>query len=83
VIGTYDSALLDLGSFRDARYGWFILDGTDMEHHGARPDYVVEDLPAELTAGVDSQLDKAIEVLGEEVEAWRIANPPIDFKFAK
>ena len=83
VIGTYDSALLDLGSFRDARYGWFILDGTDMEHNGAKPDYEVEDLPADLVAGVDSQLDKAIEVLGEEVEAWHIAHPPIDFKFAR
>jgi len=83
VIGTYDSALLDLGSFRDARYGWFILDGTDMEHNGAKPDYEVEDLPSDLVAGVDTQLDKAIEVLGEEVEAWHIAHPPIDFKFAR
>ena len=83
VIGTYDAALLDLGSFRDARYGWFILDGTDMEHNGAKPDFEVEDLPAEIVAGVDSQLDKAIQVLDEEVEAWRIANPPIEFKFAR
>jgi tricorn protease len=83
VIGTYDSAILDLGSFRDARYGWFLLDGTDMEHSGAKPDYEVEDLPAELVAGVDSQLDKAIEVLADEVNAWRAANPPIEFKFAR
>ena len=83
VIGTYDSALLDLGSFRDARYGWFILDGTDMEHNGAKPDYEVEDLPSEAVVGIDSQLDKAIEVLNDEVAAWHAANPPIDFKFAR
>ena len=83
VIGTLDSALLDLGSFRDARYGWFFLDGTDMEHHGAKPDFEVDDHPADVNAGIDRQLEKAIEVLGSEVEAWRAANPPIDFKFAR
>ena len=83
VIGTYDAPLLDVGTFRDARYGWFVLDGTDMEHHGAKPDFEVDDLPDELVRGIDSQLDKAIEVLGGEVEAWRAANPPIDFKFAR
>ena len=83
VIGTYDSALLDLGSFRDARYGWFILDGTDMEHNGAKPDFPVEDLPSDIVSGIDRQLDKAIDVLAEDVEAWRAAHPPIDFKFAR
>ena len=83
VIGTYDSALLDLGSFRDARFGWFVLDGTDMEHHGAKPDYEVDDEPADVNAGLDKQLDKAIEVLGDEVKAWRAANPPIRLKFAR
>lgn len=83
VIATYDSPLLDLGSFRDARYGWFVLDGTDMEHHGAKPDFEVDDLPEDLVRGIDAQLDKAIEVLGAEVEAWRKANPPINFKYAR
>ncbi|MGN0855072.1 MAG: S41 family peptidase [Kiritimatiellia bacterium] len=83
VIGTRDVNLLDVGTFRDARYGWFVLDGTDMEHHGAVPDFVVEDLPSELVQGVDSQLDRAIEVLDGEVAAWRAANPPIDFRYAR
>ena len=83
VIATNDSSLLDLGSFRDARYGWFVLDGTDMEHHGAKPDFEVDDEPADLNVGIDRQLDKAIEVLGDEVEAWRAANPPIELKFAR
>ena len=83
VIGTYDSPLLDLGSFRDARYGWFVLDGTDMEHHGAKPDFEVDDLPGDVDAGIDRQLEKAIEVLDGEVEAWQKANPPVDFKYAR
>ena len=83
VIGTNDSPLLDVGSFRDARYGWFVLDGTDMEHHGAKPDFEVDDLPSELAQGVDSQLDKAIDVLRGEVEAWKRANPPIELKYSR
>ncbi len=83
VIGTFDNPLLDLGCFRDARYGWFVLDGTDMEHHGAKPDVEVDDVPADLDAGFDRQLDKAIEVLGQEVDAWNRANPPVDFKYAR
>ena len=83
VIGTYDNPLLDMGSFRDARFGWFVLDGTDMEHHGAVPDVEVDDLPADVDAGVDRQLDRAIEVLADEVEAWKKANPPVRFRFAR
>lgn len=83
VIATYDSNLLDLGAFRDARYGWFVLDGTDMEHHGAKPDYEVDDIPGETVLGIDAQLDKAIEVLAGEVKEWESANPPIEFKFSR
>ena len=65
VIGTYDNALLDLGSFRDARYGWFLLDGTDMENHGAEPDFPVPLTPADEVRGVDPQLETAVrELLG-------------------
>lgn len=83
VIATYDRNLLDLGSFRDARYGWFILDGTDMEHHGAKPDFEVDDEPADVNRGIDRQLGKAVMVLADEVAAWRAANPPIEFRFSR
>ncbi len=83
VIGTQESSLLDLGGFRNAKYGWFLLDGTDFEHNGAIPDYEVDDLPNDVVKGIDRQLDKAIEVLNEEVEIWRKENPPIDFKYAR
>ncbi len=83
VIATNDAALLDLGEFRDARYGWFLPDGTDMEHHGARPDFEMDDSPSEVARGVDRQLEKAIEVLGDEVKHWREANPPTGFKYAR
>ena len=83
VIGTYDTPLLDMGSFRDARYGWFVLDGTDMEHNGAKPDFEVDDLPGDIDRGIDRQLEKAMEVLAAEVEKWIEANPPIDFRYSR
>ncbi len=67
VIDTFNSALLDLGEFRDAHYGWFLHDGTDMERNGAKPDFKVDDEPGDLVRGIDRQLEKAIEVLDGEI----------------
>jgi tricorn protease len=68
VIATRDGPLLDLGNLRQAHYGWYTLDGTDMELHGAIPDVVVYNTPADTAAGRDPQLDAAIDTLMEEVE---------------
>ena len=68
VIATRDGPLLDLGNLRQAHYGWYTLDGTDMELHGAMPDVVVYNTPADTAAGRDPQLDAAIDTLMEEVE---------------
>lgn len=83
VIATSNRALLDMGTFRDAQKGWFLLDGTDMEHHGAKPDFEVDITPADVDAGRDPQLDKAIEVLGQEIEKWRNEHPKINLKYAR
>ena len=61
----------------------FVLDGTDREHHGAKPDVEVDDLPGDIDAGVDRQLEKAIDVLSDEVDSWQRSHPPVDFKFAR
>lgn len=71
VIATNDGPLLDLGTLRRAHYGWYTLDGTDMELHGAVPDVIVENTPADAVAGRDPQLDAAIDVLRAEVEAYQ------------
>ncbi|MBQ5510753.1 MAG: hypothetical protein IIT94_06400, partial [Prevotella sp.] len=55
VIATTDRALLDMGTFRDAQKGWFLLDGTDMENNGAKPDVEVDITPADVDAGRDPQ----------------------------
>ena len=63
VIATSDRPLLDLGTFRDAFRGCYTADGTDMENNPAIPDIYVEDTPADRAAGLDVQLDTAIDTL--------------------
>ena len=83
VIATSDVALLDLGTLRLPHRGWFLPDGTDMELHGTQPDEVVWNAPADLAAGEDRQLDAAIRVLKEEVEAAKKAQPPVHLNYAR
>jgi len=45
----------------------------DVENHGVDPDFDVENPPHEPAAGIDRQLDKAIEVVLEMLEK----NPPL------
>ncbi len=71
VIATMDTPLLDLGMIRRAHYGWYTLDGTDMELCGALPDVIVENTPADTDAGRDPQLDAAIDILIDDVKAYQ------------
>ncbi len=65
VLSTFNYGVLDWGEFRVPHGRWFAQDGTEMEKHGADPDIRVDDTPAEWARGVDAQLEKAIEVVGE------------------
>ena len=50
-----------------------------IENHGVEPDIVVDINPFEDYLGNDAQLDKAIEVLLEELEGWeRLPDVPED-----
>lgn len=79
VISTPEQRILDLGTMRVPNRGWFsILDGEDMELHGVVPDYYLWPVPGEIPAGRDAQLDKAVEVLLQEVAADKQKpRPPI------
>ncbi len=81
VIATTDGDLLDLGKLRLPHRGWFLLDGTDMEEQGAEPDVTVWNTPADEISGYDRQLEKAIELLKEDVELYKKNNPPIQPRF--
>jgi tricorn protease len=70
VISTGSKRIMDLGRIRLPFRGWFLLnDGEDMELNGAVPHHLLWPEPGELPAGRDRQLDKAVEVLLQDVKA--------------
>jgi len=64
--------LLDGGGITAPNLAIWTEDGWVVENEGVPPDVEVEQLPAEVMAGHDPQLEKAIEVALEQLEA----NPP-------
>jgi tricorn protease len=71
VIGTNAVRLVDGSLLRIPRIGVFTSKGVNMEKEGVRPDVLVEPHPDQLAKGVDVQLDKAVDVLQEEVIAFK------------
>jgi tricorn protease len=71
VIGTSSVRLIDGSTFRIPRLGVYTLAGVNMEKEGVKPDILVEPHPDELALGKDVQLDKAVEVLLEDVAIWK------------
>ncbi|HHN77097.1 MAG TPA: peptidase S41, partial [Phycisphaerales bacterium] len=63
VISTGAHTLIDGTVIRIPFRGWYLPDGTDMEHHGAKPDVDVPQLPTDEAAGQDRQLKAAVEDL--------------------
>lgn len=77
VISTPERQILDLGLMRLPDRGWFGLsDGQDMELHGVVPDYIIWPQPGELAAGRDAQLERAVEVLLDDVKADKVQPRP-------
>ena len=75
VISTGSREVIDLGSIRMPFIGWYPLSsGKDMELNGAIPDYVIWPKPGDAPAGLDVQLNKAVEVLAEQVEIAKRTN---------
>jgi tricorn protease len=72
VISTGGTSIMDLGFLRLPFRGWFLLgDGEDMELNGAVPHHVLWPEPGQLPQGKDVQLEKAVEVLVADVQAWK------------
>jgi tricorn protease len=77
VISTGGTQVMDVGFLRLPFRGWFVLPtGEDMELNGAVPDYIVWNKPGEMPNGKDAQLDKAVQVLLEDVTAWKARPMP-------
>jgi tricorn protease len=71
VIGTRAVRLVDGSILRVPQIGVFTAKGVNMEKEGVKPDVPVEQRPDQLAKGIDDQLDKAVEVLQEEVVAFK------------
>jgi tricorn protease len=76
VIGTRNITLIDGSTFRTPRIGVSTVKGINMEKEGVVPDFPVEQHPDQLARGIDAQLDKAVEVLSNEVVAGKKARQP-------
>jgi tricorn protease len=68
VISSGRHTLIDGATVRRPFRGWYLPDGTDMEHHGAVPDVPVAQTPEDEVAGRDRQLERAVEDLLERLD---------------
>ena len=68
--------LMDGGYVTAPNLAFWNEDGWRIENEGVTPDVEVDQLPAELAKGKDPQLDKAIELVLDELKA----NPPVILK---
>jgi len=61
--------LMDGGRVTFPEFGMFNMDGEwDVENRGVSPDIEIDNLPEAVMAGGDPQLEKAVEVLLEEIK---------------
>jgi tricorn protease len=68
VIGTGAFRLLDGSSIRTPGTGLWNVKGYNLENYGVPPDVDVDNTPEDFLAGRDAQLEKAVEVLKEEMK---------------
>ena len=68
VIGTGSYTLLDGSTIRTPGSGVWTDTGENMENYGVPPDVYVDNTPADFLKGRDAQLEKAIEVLREQLK---------------
>ena len=73
VIGTNDITLSDGSTFRIPHVGYYGLDGTNLERFGVQPDVLVIETPKDRAEGRDPQLDRAVDVLLEDIRAYEKA----------
>jgi tricorn protease len=77
VIGTYSIRLIDGSILRIPRTGVFNSRGENMEKVGVMPDVAVDTTPDQLAKGTDAQLERAVQVLTQDVVEWKKTHPGI------
>ncbi len=69
VIGTGSYTLLDGSTIRTPGSGVWTATGENMENYGVPPDVYVDNTPGDFLKGRDAQIEKAVEVLKEQLAA--------------
>lgn len=70
--------LMDGGGVTAPRYAIYGLHGDwEVENHGIPPDVEVEELPKDIASGHDPQLEKAVEIVVEQLKEHPVTPPPI------
>ena len=67
VIGTGSYTLLDGSAIRTPGSGVWLANGQPMENYGVPPDVAVDNTPADFIKGRDAQIEKAVEILKQEL----------------
>ncbi len=76
-IGGYPT-LIDGGSVTAPRYAIYGLNGQwEVEGHGVAPDVEVEELPKDVAAGHDAQLERAVAIVMQQLKEHPVQEPPI------
>ena len=68
VIGTGAYQLMDGSTIRTPGSGLWNISGTNLENYGVPPDVYVDNTPEDFVKGRDAQLEKAVEVLQDELK---------------
>ena len=76
VIGTGSYTLLDGSTIRTPGSGVWTVSGENMENYGVPPDVFVDNTPSDFLKGRDAQLEKAVEVLKEQLAKPRTSTQP-------
>jgi len=74
VIGTGSYSLMDGSQIRTPGSGLWNVNGTNLENYGVPPDVYVDIPPADFLAGRDPQVEKAVELLKEEMKSGKPTN---------
>jgi len=76
-IGGYP-VLLDGGRVTAPRYAIYGINGEwEVEGHGIPPDVEVEELPKDVAAGHDAQLERAVSIVLQQLKEHPVPTPPI------
>jgi tricorn protease len=70
--------LIDGGRVTAPRHAIYGLNGEwEVEGHGIAPDVEVEELPKDVAAGHDPQLERAVSIVLEQLKEHPVPTPPV------